>query len=103
MVIRHGAEWIWNPAADHFSGAIQIVGLYHVRQHLARKLPPNDEGNQRAWMQVHQKRLLDKGKIEKLVDSLRSLDTDHPEVPEKNRATTALHPASITPEPTNGC
>ncbi len=88
VVIGDGAEWIWNLAPDHFPGAIQIVDLYHARQHLwelARKLYPNDGVNQKAWMKIHQKRLLDKGKIEKLVDSLRSIDTDHPEVAEKIR------------------
>jgi Uncharacterised protein family (UPF0236) len=88
VVIGDGAEWIWNLAADHFPGAVQIVDLYHARQHLwdlARKLHPNAEGNQRAWIKVHQKRLLDKGKIEKLVESLRSLDTDNPELAEQIR------------------
>ncbi len=57
-------------AEQHFPGAIQIVDLYHARQHLwelAAKLYPNDEGKQKAWMKIHQKRLLDRGKIEKLV------------------------------------
>jgi len=36
-------------------------------------------------MKVHQKRLLDKGKIEKLVGALRSIDTAHPQVAEKIR------------------
>jgi Uncharacterised protein family (UPF0236) len=88
VVIGDGAEWIWNLAADHFPGAIQIVDLYHARQHLwelSRKLYPNDELNQKAWIKLHQKRLLDKGKIEKLVDSLRSIDTDNPELAEKIR------------------
>lgn len=88
VVLGDGAEWIWNLAADHFPGAIQIVDLYHARQHLwelARKLYPHDEVNQKAWMKVYQKRLLDKGKIEKLVDSLQSIDTDDPEVAEKIR------------------
>ena len=60
-----GAEWIWNLAALHFSGALEIVDLYHARQHLwevARQLYPNDQGKQKAWMKIHQKRLLDKGK-----------------------------------------
>jgi hypothetical protein len=35
-------------------------------------------------MKIHQK-LLEKGKIEKLVLSLRSIDADHPEVAEKIR------------------
>ena len=88
VVIGDGAEWIWNLAADHFPGAVQIVDLYHARQHLwelARKLYPNDGGHQKAWMKVHQKRLLDKGKLEKLVASIRSLSSDNPEVSEKIR------------------
>lgn len=38
-----------------------------------------------AWMKVHQKRLLDKGKIEKLVLSIRSIQSTNAEVPEKIR------------------
>jgi Uncharacterised protein family (UPF0236) len=88
VVIGDGAEWIWNLVALHFSDAIQIVDLYHARQHLwevARKLYPNDEGKQEAWMKIHQKRLLDRGKIEKLVDALRSIESDNPELIEKIR------------------
>jgi hypothetical protein len=88
VVIGDGAEWIWNLADLHFPGAIQIVDLYHARQHLwdvARKLHPNDEANQKAWIKLHQKKLLDKGKIEKLVLSLRSIDSTNPEVIEKIR------------------
>ena len=88
VVIGDGAEWIWNLAAEHFPEAIQIVDLYHARQHLwtvARQLYPQDEVQQKAWMKVHQKRLLDKGKIEKLVSALRSLQTSHPSLAEKIR------------------
>ncbi len=78
VVMGDGAEWIWNLADQHFPGAVQIVDLYHARQHLwdlARRLHPNDPANQQAWMKVHQKRLLDKGKIETLVLSLRSTES----------------------------
>ena len=88
VVIGDGAEWIWNLADQHFPGAIQIVDLYHARQHLwdvARKLYPNDEVNQKVWMKIHRKRLLDKGKIEKLVLSLRLIDSTNPDVIEKIR------------------
>jgi len=87
VVIGDGAEWIWNLVAEHFPGAIQIVDLYHACQHLwevARRLHPNNEGNQKTWMKIHQK-LLEKGKIEKLVLSLRSIDADNPDVAEKIR------------------
>ncbi len=65
VVRGDGAEWIWNLAAQHFPGAIQIVDLYHARQHLwewGRRLHPHDPGRQKGWMKIHQKRLLDKGK-----------------------------------------
>lgn len=83
VVMGDGADWIWNLADEHFPEAIQIVDLYHARQHLwevARRLHPHDEGKQRAWIKVHQKRLLDKGKIESLVAALRALEPEHPEV-----------------------
>jgi hypothetical protein len=76
VVIGDGAEWIWNLANQHFPGAVQIVDLYHARQHvwdLARLLYPSDSKRQNAWIGLHQKRWLDKGKIGKLVASLRSI------------------------------
>lgn len=88
VVMGDGAEWIWNLADAQFPGAVQIVDLYHARQHLwdlARKLHPNDPVNQKAWMKVHRKRLLDKGKIEKLVLSLRSIPSTSSDVSEKLR------------------
>ena len=88
VVMGDGAEWIWNLAEQHFPGAVQIVDLFHARQHLwelVRKLHPNDDINQKAWIKIHQRRLLDKGKIEKLVVSLRSIDSGNPEVADKIR------------------
>lgn len=88
VVMGDGAEWIWNLAELYFPGAVQIVDLYHARQHLwevVRKLHPNDEASQKAWMKLHQKRLLDKGKIEKLVDALRAIHSTNLEVAEKIR------------------
>ena len=88
VVIGDGAEWIRNLVETHFPGAIQIVDLYHARQHLwdvARVLYPNDVVQQKAWMKVHQKRLLDQGKIEKLVTALRSLRHTNAEVVQKTR------------------
>ena len=32
-VLGDGAPWIWNLTEEHFPGAIQIVDLYHARQH----------------------------------------------------------------------
>ena len=88
VVIGDGAEWIWNIAEQHFPGAIQIVDLYHARQHLwelARKLFPNEQAEQQRWMVFHKGDLLDEGKIEALVVSLRSIDSSNPELTEKIR------------------
>ena len=88
VVMGDGAEWIWNLAALHFPGATEIVDLYHARQHLwdlARRLFPNDEGKRKGWMKAHQKRLLDKGKIEKLVGALRAIPSTNSEVAEQLR------------------
>src|SRR5207245_10401901 len=83
VVIGDGAEWIWNLVAEHFPGAIQIVDLYHARQHLwavARQLYPQEEVQQKAWMKVPQKRLLQKGKNQKPVGPLRDIPAGHPAI-----------------------
>jgi hypothetical protein len=87
VVIADGAEWIWNLADQHFPGAMQIVDLFHARQHLwdlARKLHPNDDVKQKQWMEVHQY-LLDNGKVKKLNVALNNIAGNHPEVAEKFR------------------
>jgi hypothetical protein len=87
VVMGDGAEWIWNLADQYFPGAIQIIDLYHARQHLwelAHKLHPNDESAQNRWMMVQQD-LLDNCKIKKLVTSLRSIPTPSVELAEKLR------------------
>jgi hypothetical protein len=87
-VIGDGAEWIWKIADDHFPGAIQIVDIFHARQHVwdvARKLCPGQEAEQKRWMSFHQEELLDEGKIEDLVTALRAIDSLKPELLEKIR------------------
>ena len=74
VVIGDGALWIWNLAHPYFPGAVEIVDLYHARQHLwelSAKLFPNDERSRKRWTA----RLLDKlerGKIGALVKTLRA-------------------------------
>lgn len=87
VVLGDGAEWIWNLADRHFPGAIQIVDLFHARQHLwdlARKLHPNDEPHQKRWMMLHQP-LLDNGQMKKLTTAIRSISSTNAEVTEKIR------------------
>lgn len=73
VVLGDGAVWIWNLADQHFPGAIQIVDLYHARQHLwelSAKLFPNDERGRQRWLARGLGRL-NQGKIEALVKVLR--------------------------------
>jgi len=87
VVIGDGAEWIWNIADQHFPSAIQIVDLYHAREHLwkvARLIHPNESSRQKQWVLRHQPKL-DGGMIDKLVRFLRSIDASTPELAEKIR------------------
>jgi len=79
VVMGDGSHWIWNIADQHFPGAIQIVDLYHARQHLwdlARKLYPADDAAQKRWL-MHKLDWLENGKIEKLVATFRSFANSH--------------------------
>lgn len=79
VVLGDGAIWIWNLADQHFPGAIQIVDIYHSRQHiweLAAKLFPNDEQDRKRWAAICLD-LLNAGKIEALVKILRDLRPNH--------------------------
>jgi hypothetical protein len=73
VVIGDGAVWIWNLAEQHFPGAIQIVDLYHARQHLwelSAKLFLHEPKPRKRWIARCLDRL-DHGKIEALVKILR--------------------------------
>jgi hypothetical protein len=75
VVMGDGSHWIWNIADRHFPGAIQIVDLYHAREHLwdlARKLYPADEAAQKRWL-MRKLDWLESGRIEKLSAALRKL------------------------------
>lgn len=80
VVLGDGALWIWNLADLQFPGAIQIVDLYHARQHLwslAALLFRNDGARQRRWAMVQQHRP-DQGRMAKIVETLHSLTTESP-------------------------
>lgn len=82
VVIGDGAVWIWNLADQHFPRAIQIVDLYHARQHLwdlSAKLFPTDEQARKRWIAGCLKQL-EAGQIEALVKTLRELRPQSPEL-----------------------
>ena len=77
VVLGDGALWIWNIADEHFPGAIQIVDLYHARQHLwelAAKVFAADEKQRKVWASRQEKKL-DAGKVETVVKNLKALST----------------------------
>lgn len=79
VVIGDGADWIWNIGQEQFPGAMEIVDLYHARQHLwdlGGQLHPNDQTAKRRWVMAHQ-HLLDDGNIEQLAAKLRGLVGNH--------------------------
>jgi hypothetical protein len=50
VVMGDGADWIWNISEEQFPNAIQIVDLYHARQHLwdlGGQLHPSAEKSKR--------------------------------------------------------
>jgi hypothetical protein len=85
VVLGDGAIWIWNLADRHFPGAVQIVDLYHARQHvwsIATLLYASDSAKQKRWVMAAQSEL-DLGKIEKLVKRIRKLAADNIEINHK--------------------
>ncbi len=82
VVIGDGAAWIWNLSHQYFAGAIEIVDLYHARQHLwelAAQLGLDDEPSRRRWTQ-QRLRQLDQGQIKKLVAALRGVVAPQPDL-----------------------
>jgi hypothetical protein len=82
VVLGDGARWIWALVELLFPGAIQIVDLYHAREHLwtmAAQLYPGDDARQRRWAMVQQNRL-DHGHVAKIVATLHLLVADSPKL-----------------------
>jgi len=73
VVLGDGAVWIWNLASEQFPWAIQIVDLFHAKQHLsdvAKAIygPGSDLGRQWAKRRHDQ---LDDGKLDAILEALR--------------------------------
>jgi hypothetical protein len=77
VALGDGAQWIWNIADQHFAGAIQIVDIWHAREHLwdiAAQLFPSDEKQRKRWA-TKLIRKLNHGWLENVVGELRSFPT----------------------------
>jgi hypothetical protein len=67
VILGDGARWIWNLADEHFPKSVQIVDLYHAKEHLCdfiKRIYSDAEmrgAREKEWME-----LLEAGKIEEL-------------------------------------
>ena len=84
VLLGDGANWIWNIGDQHFPGAIQIVDIWHAREHvwdLAAHLFPAEEKQRKRWARNRIKQL-DAGRIEGLVEQLRAHPARQPKIRE---------------------
>lgn len=81
VVVGDGAPWIWNLAAEHFPGAVQIVDLYHAKEHVwdvAHAVFGPGTAAATAWA-MHACSLLEQGHSEALVSAISALPPIPPE------------------------
>ncbi len=92
VVIGDGAAWIWNLAAEQFPGAVQIVDLFHAKEHVwdvAHAVFGSGTAPATAWA-THACSLLEQGDTEALVTAIKALP---PIAPEPGQARSCLQRA----------
>lgn len=74
VVLGDGAEWIKNLAETHFHEAIQIIDLYHAREHVSELCKILFAGNEKEIVRYRIRwwTTLDAGQVEKIVYQARS-------------------------------
>ncbi|MEO8953588.1 MAG: hypothetical protein ABI396_03700 [Ktedonobacteraceae bacterium] len=81
VVLGDGAPWIWNLVAEQFAGAVQIVDLYHAKEHVwdvAHAVFGGSSAAGTAWA-THACSLLEQGQCEALVSAIKALPSVPPE------------------------
>ena len=74
-VIADGSPWIWNIVEEHFYGAIQIIDLYHAREHywnVAHAVFSLDQATLDSWTDLRRKEL-DHGEVEAVIEAIKCL------------------------------
>lgn len=74
VIIGDGAKWIWNIASDNFPSAIQIVDLFHAKEHISDLIfaiisDPQEQRARREELYA----ILESGDVPKLVNSFGKL------------------------------
>jgi len=74
-VLGDGASWIWNIADECFPGAVQIIDLYHAREHYWGAGKVVLENNKEALNKWSEKRRseLDNGDVENVIKAIKQL------------------------------
>ncbi len=81
VVLGDGAPWIWNLVAEHFPGAVQIVDLYHAKEHVwdvAHAVFGRGTAVGTAWATAACS-LLEAGQIADLISAIATLPPIAPE------------------------
>lgn len=75
IILGDGAKWIWGIAEEHFYGTIQIVDLYHAREHLAKlsKLVYGSDSEKSKEWSAARREQLDAGDVQAVVVSMSRL------------------------------
>ena len=75
MIARTGAEWIWNLAGTHFGWAIQIIDLYHAREHVHDLCKLLFDGDLKKITRYRDRwwDYLDDGNVEKIIEQAQAL------------------------------
>ena len=76
VVLGDGAPWIWNLAGEHFCGSVEIVDLYHAREHLhalGALVAPALGADGGGWL-AERLAELDRGDVEALLAAARALE-----------------------------
>jgi hypothetical protein len=75
VILGDGAKWIWGIADEHFPGTIQVVDLYHAREHLAKVaklLYGSTSKKSQEWLSARRDEL-DDGDVENITGALNRL------------------------------
>jgi hypothetical protein len=81
VVVGDGAPWIWHLAAEHFPGAVQILDLYHAKEHVwdvAHAVFGRGTAAGTGWA-TRACSLLELGQSETLVSAIKALPPIPPE------------------------
>jgi hypothetical protein len=85
VILGDAAEWIRTIKEDHFPWALQIVDLYHAREHVAElcKYMFGSDARQVARFRTRWWTRLDEGKVERIIKEARENLPDDPDQSEK--------------------